>query len=554
MRSQCGVARMFARSVCLFIPIVSGLAIAEVVGQSTPLQAPVASTYPELSPCISKDGLSLYFASYRPGGVGESDIYVATRPSPESDWDAVENVGLRVNTSASEWGPCISADGLKLYFSSDRADGYGGHDLWVTMRNSPQSDWSPALNLGPEINTAYDEVEPCVSIDESELYFSDSIEMMRPDGLQLYVATRVAGAWSSPTPLGQEIDVGLEAGPCISADGLTLLYGGAVDVASPWSLYAARRATTAEPFGSPVQLNLTSLPMAAAPAMPSLSADQKTLYFTAGYVDTGESWDLWQSELTPLVDFNGDGRISDVELFRMAGHWGTDDLAYDIAPMPAGNGVVDTGDLALLAAYATMDSIKDPTLVGYWKLDGNPDMPGIACDSSENCCHGTLVNGACLVPDAGVIGGALACDGMDDYVQLPAAFSPGDGEMSVFTWVISGGRPGVILSQRSGHNWLMVDLVSGGLKTGLQSKSRFRCDLMSSTGICDGDWHEIGFVWDGTNRRLYIDGEEVAHDTQRNLADCCENLYIGAGQDLSLGTFWRGFIDEVRIYSRVIEP
>jgi hypothetical protein len=112
----------------------------------------------------------------------------------------------------------------------------------------------------------------------------------------------------------------------------------------------------------------------------------------------------------------------------------------------------------------------------------------------------------------------------------------------------------VILSQSSGHNWLLTDQFSGVLKTGLRSESRFSCDLVSNTCICDNDWHEVGFVWDGTNRRIYVDGEEVAHDTQRNLANCCENLYIGAAQDLRYGAFWRGLIDDVRIYSRVIEP
>jgi len=96
------------------IAVCGGSARAEVVGQPVLLRPPINTKYAELSPCISKDGLALYFASDRPEGVGESDLYVATRPTADSDWETVEHLGTRVNTAASEWGPCISADGLNL--------------------------------------------------------------------------------------------------------------------------------------------------------------------------------------------------------------------------------------------------------------------------------------------------------------------------------------------------------------------------------------------------------------------------------------------------------
>ncbi|MBN2130714.1 MAG: PD40 domain-containing protein [Sedimentisphaerales bacterium] len=543
--------------VCCLVVGTGGPALAEVIGQPVLLAAPIYTQFPELSPCISKDGLSLYFASYRPEGAGESDLYVATRASVGAPWDTVQNLGLRVNTTASEWGPCISADNLTLYFSSDRADGYGGQDLWFTTRDSVESEWLPATNVGSPVNSVYDEVEPSISVDHCTLCFSDGVNAVRPGGLQSWSAERATPEqpWGQPESLDAQIDVGLEVTPCISADGLTLLYAGASGFNGPWSLYAARRTAKSEAFGSPVELTFNSPHVIENAVMPSLSADGKTLYFATGDVQTGESWNLWEASLAPIVDFNGDGKVDSLELKRMFEHWGTDDLRYDIAPMPAGNGLVDAGDVTLLAQYEGTNPIGDPTLMGYWKLDCNPgDEPGKACDSSANCCHGILAGDACLVAD-GVINGALQCDGYCDYVEMPVWWcNPGDGELSVSAWVM-GSRPGkVILSQRSGANWLMADPVTGALKTELRSDARFTSTLQCYDCICDGDWHHVGLVWDGENRSLYVDGEKVAEDTQLGLAACSGTLLLGGCSELNPGRFWAGLIDEVRVYHRAVEP
>ena len=70
----------------------------------------------------------------------------------------------------------------------------------------------------------------------------------------------------------------------------------------------------------------------------------------------------------------------------------------------------------------------------------------------------------------------------------------------------------------------------------------------------DGDWHRIGFVWEGVYRVLYVDGIPVAEDTQPGLESCLGGLKIGGGIDPAPGTFWSGLIDDVRIYSRAVHP
>lgn len=84
-------------------------------------------------PVVSPDGLTLYFTSYRNGGTGSSDIWVASRASTGDPFGIATNV-TELNTTMAEWPTWISNDGCRLYFGSDRGGGMGGHDLWVATR------------------------------------------------------------------------------------------------------------------------------------------------------------------------------------------------------------------------------------------------------------------------------------------------------------------------------------------------------------------------------------------------------------------------------------
>ena len=90
--------------------------------------------------------------------------------------------------------------------------------------------------------------------------------------------------------------------------------------------------------------------------------------------------------------------------------------------------------------------------------------------------------------------------------------------------------------------------------TELKSTSRSGKPLQSQTVITDGNWHRIGFVWDGSNRTLYVDDIAVTQDTQDALAGSVGGLYIGCGKAMEAGTYWSGLIDDIRIYNRVVMP
>src|SRR5262249_22528095 len=113
-------------------------------------------------PAISKNGLSLYFVSNRPGGFGMNDIWVSQRTSIDAPWGSPQNLGATINTSSNDFAPNLSCDGHWLYFNSNRPGGYGLGDLFVAFREDTGDDfaWEQPVNLGCQINTEFGESAP----------------------------------------------------------------------------------------------------------------------------------------------------------------------------------------------------------------------------------------------------------------------------------------------------------------------------------------------------------------------------------------------------------
>lgn len=265
-------------------------------GEPTNLGPIVNSASGEGSPTISADGLELYFSSDRPGGNGGSDLWVSTRPSTDAEWGAPENLGPVVNSELAEATPSISADGLTLFFSDwgdPRPGGQGSVDLWVATRASKDDAWGEPVNLGPTINSEGYEVTPEISSDGLELYF----ESERPGGLgldDLYVSTRPStdAEWGAPVNLGPVINGELwEHCPTISSDGLTLFY----DLDIPGNLMMTERPTLDAAWGEPVNLGNSASDHYAA----DLSADGSMLYFTSGHEGGQGDSDIWQMAIIP---------------------------------------------------------------------------------------------------------------------------------------------------------------------------------------------------------------------------------------------------------------
>lgn len=120
----------------------------------------------EASINLTPDGQTLIV--YRDDG-GNGNIYYSTWDG--RDWSVLQNFGSDVNTKYWESHACLSADNNTLYFVSDRPGGYGGRDIYRCLR-LPNGAWSKALNVGPVINTKYDEDGPFIHPDGVTLIFA----------------------------------------------------------------------------------------------------------------------------------------------------------------------------------------------------------------------------------------------------------------------------------------------------------------------------------------------------------------------------------------------
>jgi N-acetylneuraminic acid mutarotase len=283
------------------------------------------------------------------------------------------------------------------------------------------------------------------------------------------------------------------------------------------------------------------------------SAVNGKIYAIGGWVGGGTSVSTVEEYDMGLtissLDFNGDGIVDSMDICIMVEHWQEDYPSCDIAPRPFGDGVVDTQDLIVLSEYLFED-INDSTLVSHWAFDETEGMT-VADSAGDN--NGYAIGDPVWQPDGGLVNGALQLDGVDDCVITGAPQNPADGSFSILAW-INGGAPGqVIMSQQGVANWLMSD-DEGNLITELKGIERSAGPLQSQTVITDGHWHRVGFVWDGTNRILYVDDVAVAEDTQDGLGNSESGLYIGTGTFMQPETYFSGMIDDIRIYNRAVTP
>ena len=122
-------------------------------------------------PNISADGLDLYFCSNRPGGFGGDDVWRARRSSRSSPFGTAENLGPTVNGAANDCDPGISTDGLTLFIASDRKGGLGALDPWVLTRAMRSMQFANATNLGRNVNSGFVDRRPGVSPDGDLLLF-----------------------------------------------------------------------------------------------------------------------------------------------------------------------------------------------------------------------------------------------------------------------------------------------------------------------------------------------------------------------------------------------
>ena len=231
------------------------------------LGAPINTSANDQQAMLSKDGLSLFFASNRPGTLGALDIWVAHRADVEAPWGEPVNLGPTVNTSFGEFAPALSRDGHWLFIGTGRPVTLGSTDIWALWRQNVHDDfgWQSPVNLGAGINTsgfeggaAYFEND---DLGMAQLYYNHNDQPVNTGG-DIFVSAQAAdGSWGPGSPVLELNSAASEQRPSVGHSGLDIYVfsnrpGSIPDATgAPTSdIWFSTRASVLDPWSTPVNL------------------------------------------------------------------------------------------------------------------------------------------------------------------------------------------------------------------------------------------------------------------------------------------------------------
>lgn len=147
---------------------------------------------------ISADGRHLIFTVC---GTMGCDLYESRKTG--NQWSVPKSMGPAINSSGWDAQPSLSADGRELYFVSERKGGMGGYDIWYSQLG--ETGWTKAINLGPSINTQFDEISPYIHVNNQNLYV---VSNGYPGfgGYDIFRAERLTDGWGQPVNLGKPLN------------------------------------------------------------------------------------------------------------------------------------------------------------------------------------------------------------------------------------------------------------------------------------------------------------------------------------------------------------
>lgn len=162
----------------------------------------INTRFNEGSATITRDGKNLYFSRcMSPDGFGNCDLYVSNL-NPDSTWGTAKNLGINVNSRGWDSQPSLSHTEDTLYFSSDRLGGFGGTDIYMSIKDKKTQTWGRALNLGPTVNTRGSEVSPFYHPVFDVLYFSSQGHLLQFGDFDIYKCYLENGVWQEPISIG----------------------------------------------------------------------------------------------------------------------------------------------------------------------------------------------------------------------------------------------------------------------------------------------------------------------------------------------------------------
>ncbi|MCC5921627.1 MAG: OmpA family protein [Cyclobacteriaceae bacterium] len=149
---------------------------------------------------LSADGREMIIFIGGPNNTG--DLYTITRQGRK--WSNPIKMGNHVNSRFLESTASVTQDGRTIYFASNRPGGYGGLDIWKVEKNE-DGNWESPENLGPEVNTEFDEDAPYIHPDGRILFFT-SDGHYTIGGKDIFKSIRIGGKWRTPENMGYPIN------------------------------------------------------------------------------------------------------------------------------------------------------------------------------------------------------------------------------------------------------------------------------------------------------------------------------------------------------------
>lgn len=163
------------------------------------------SVYNEGSPYISPDGKTLLFSRCKsPDGFGNCDLYIS-KLDPNHLWSKPENLGKNINGPDWDSHPTLSHSGDTLFFASNRPGGFGETDLYFSVKDK-KGRWQPAENIGPTLNSSRSELSPFYHPFYPILYFSSNGQDVNFGNFDIFKSTNSGGNWSDPYNIGPLIN------------------------------------------------------------------------------------------------------------------------------------------------------------------------------------------------------------------------------------------------------------------------------------------------------------------------------------------------------------
>jgi outer membrane protein OmpA-like peptidoglycan-associated protein len=168
--------------------------------QSMNMGPPINTEDHDATAGLSNDGQTLYVYYYRNDG---GDIWQTHLNGDR--WSKPEHMSDKINGSKShESTVSVGPDNKTLYFISDRPGGLGGRDVWKTVMND-KGKWTDAINMGPTINTEYDEEGVDILPDGKTMYFSSQGHKTM-GGYDIFKSVNTNGQWSEPENIGYPVN------------------------------------------------------------------------------------------------------------------------------------------------------------------------------------------------------------------------------------------------------------------------------------------------------------------------------------------------------------